>query len=177
MGSEVTPRPESELAGNRELCIGEPDRRCIRHWESGRVGETPASRWIAGTDRAEQFLRALTLLFQIESEGGVRVGRAGHADSPFACLRPHQAKEDDGSQRANRSWSWAQPFTRTWMLRPSAFILRGEGVAVNHIRNRGRRAFEALRAEGGLGVTLRLAPDRVAGQRLRVVQRITGFRA
>jgi hypothetical protein len=27
--------------------------------------------------------------------------------------------------------SWAQPFPRTWMLRPSAFIVRRERVAVN----------------------------------------------
>jgi hypothetical protein len=60
MGSEVTPRLEPELTGDRELCIGELDRHGIRHHESDRVGDTPARPRIA---RAEQILRAFTLLF------------------------------------------------------------------------------------------------------------------
>jgi hypothetical protein len=63
MGSEVTPRPEPELTGDRELCIGELNRHGTRHRESDSVGETPARRRIARADRAEQILRALTLLF------------------------------------------------------------------------------------------------------------------
>ena len=41
MGSEVRPRPEPELTGDRELCIGEFDGRGIWHRGSDRVGETP----------------------------------------------------------------------------------------------------------------------------------------
>ena len=63
MGSEVTPRLKPELAGDRELCIGELDRHGIWHRESDSVGETPARRRIACANRAEQILRALTLLF------------------------------------------------------------------------------------------------------------------
>ncbi|PYR44647.1 MAG: hypothetical protein DMF95_22635, partial [Acidobacteria bacterium] len=74
--------------------------------------------------RAEQVLRSLTLVFEIESKGGVRVGRPGHADPlSRACVRT-RLKEDDGSRRSDRSWSWAQPFPRTWRLRRSVFILR-----------------------------------------------------
>jgi len=63
MGSEVTPRPEPELTGDRELCIGELDRHGIWHRESDSVGETPPRRRIAPANRPEQILRALTLLF------------------------------------------------------------------------------------------------------------------
>jgi hypothetical protein len=58
MGSEVTPRPEPERAGDRELRIGELDRYGIWRRESDSVGETPARRRIARADRAEQILRA-----------------------------------------------------------------------------------------------------------------------
>ena len=61
MGSEVTPRPEPELTGDRELCIGELDRHGV--WHGTSVGETPARRGIARATRAQQILRALTLLF------------------------------------------------------------------------------------------------------------------
>jgi hypothetical protein len=63
MGSEVTPRPEPELTGDRELCIGELDGHGIWHRERDSVGDTPARRHIPRADRAEQILRALTLLF------------------------------------------------------------------------------------------------------------------
>jgi hypothetical protein len=63
MGPEVTPRSEPELTGDRELCIGELEGHGLGHRESNSVGETPARRRIAGMDRAEQILRALTLLF------------------------------------------------------------------------------------------------------------------
>jgi hypothetical protein len=63
MGSEITPRPKSELTGDRELCIGELGRHGIWHCECDSVGETPARRRIACANRAEQILRALALLF------------------------------------------------------------------------------------------------------------------
>jgi hypothetical protein len=63
MGSKVTPRPEPELTGDRELRIGELDRRGTWRRESDSVGETPARRRIARANRAEQILCALTLLF------------------------------------------------------------------------------------------------------------------
>jgi hypothetical protein len=62
MGSEVTPRPTPELTGDRELRIGELDRRRIWHRDSQSVGETTARRRIAGANRAEQVFRALSLL-------------------------------------------------------------------------------------------------------------------
>jgi hypothetical protein len=131
MRSEVTPRPETELTCDRELRIGELDRRGIWHRETDSVCETTARLCIAGANRAEQIFRALALLLQTESEGGVRIGRAGHADPlSRACVRT-RLKEDDGSRARTRSWSWAQPFPRTWTLRPSAIILRLECVAVN----------------------------------------------
>jgi hypothetical protein len=131
MSSEVTPRPTPEFSGDRELGIGELDRHAI--WQRKSVGETTARRRIACANRAEEVLRALPLLFQIEPEGGVRIGRTWHADPlSRACVRT-RLKEDDGSRCANRSWSWAQPFPRTWMLRPSVFILRRSLVAVNRL--------------------------------------------
>jgi hypothetical protein len=63
MGSEVTPRPKPELTGDRKLCIGELDRHGIRRRESDRVVETPARCRVACANRAEQILRALSLLF------------------------------------------------------------------------------------------------------------------
>jgi hypothetical protein len=62
MGSEVSPRPEPELTGDRELRIGELECRGIWHRERDSVCETPARRCIARAGRAEQILRALTLL-------------------------------------------------------------------------------------------------------------------
>jgi hypothetical protein len=63
MGSEVTPRPEPELTGDCELCIGELDLPGIWHRESDSVGKTPARHRVTRANRAEQILRALTLLF------------------------------------------------------------------------------------------------------------------
>jgi hypothetical protein len=62
MGSEVTPRPEPELTCDCELCIAERDCHGIGYRASDSVGETPAGRRISAADRAEQILRALTLL-------------------------------------------------------------------------------------------------------------------
>jgi hypothetical protein len=63
MGSEVTPRPEPELTGDRELCIGEFDRHGIWHRARDSAGETPARRRNAGANRAKQIHRALALVF------------------------------------------------------------------------------------------------------------------
>jgi hypothetical protein len=62
MGSKVTPRPEPELTGDRELCIGELDRHGIWHRDSDSIGETPVRRRIARANGAEQIFCALTLL-------------------------------------------------------------------------------------------------------------------
>jgi hypothetical protein len=41
------------------------------------------------------------------------------------CLRPHSDRKGTFIREKSRTESWAQPFPRTWMLRPSAYILRG----------------------------------------------------
>ena len=41
------------------------------------------------------------------------------------CLRPHSDRKGTVMREKPRTKSWAQPFPRTWMLRPSGHILRG----------------------------------------------------
>ena len=93
--ARIPPAGKAELARDRELRIGQLDGRGIGSTWSQGVREAPARCRIPGANGAEQVLRSLTLLFEIESEGGVRVGRGGvrvgrpgHAD-PLSCACVH----------------------------------------------------------------------------------------
>ena len=93
--------------------------------ESRQPPQTARWPWCPRLRVTQQILGAILLLFQIEAERGKRpLGAVGH-DNPlsFACART-QTEKGRGTERS-RIESWAQPFPRTRMLRPSKDILRG----------------------------------------------------
>src|SRR5882724_9110632 len=88
----------------------------------GEPGERFSFTRACGSD---EFLSALALLFEVETECGRRpLAAVGHGTIPFriVCVR-HQTEKGYRDSQAVIA-SWAQPFPRTWKLRPSENIVQ-----------------------------------------------------
>src|SRR5579871_2658082 len=132
MALQRGPIVEAQLARDQVLGF----RQLRRRFESGkRLG-------LAGARGLEQVPGAFALLFEIETKLRIGSERVGHDRVPYR--RPAFAQADKGEDRPSRSGllSWAQPFPRTWMLRPSADMLdhSARKRQAKSGRERGRRS-------------------------------------
>jgi hypothetical protein len=119
---ERSPVGEAQLAREAVLCLCEVERKSFR--EPGAL-QAPLRVFLAGLRGLQQVFRAFLLLLEIETERSVRLRVVSAHASLLSgvCVRSQTEKRRvDGSVSSDESW--AQPFPRTWMLRPSEAIVR-----------------------------------------------------